>query len=557
MAATHLAALRAAARECQLAAASFSDEQAAEGLTAIDELRAYLLPRPASSSSQAAALLMQLPFEILSVILSMLGTRELARLAASCRFLRSDAPTPQPPPVPPRQVGLVEAELRRRADVRGLDVGSSLPEGVASWVPYLLKRDRRNARMRQAPLAVGDELSMFVDTEGGLLTCGIDMDCDTPLLGHAEDPDADPDEPREIGPPTLVLSMQDRRIISVASSYMHCLALSADGEVYSWGDGYYGVLGLDDEVGRAVPCRIESLSCIERIAVGPYDTSAAVDQSGKLFTWGRATALVEGFVEDEDGEVTQLLYSNGLGHELDAETECQLTPKRVEALLQERVVDVALGYSFTLAVTDAGAVFSFGYCEEGELGHGSLASVVLPRRIEILAQTGRRFVAVAAGNKHVLALTEEGELYGWGNEKANGHGSEAAHLGGYERTPRRVAAFGRARIKLVYAWMYSSCAVTEKGELFTWGYPPVGTSLGHGDDGPQFEPKRVEGLSGVKVAAAAIGGTHGLAADEDGVVWAFGQRAALGLGASGPEAIGHVRTPIPIPTLRVRVLDSP
>jgi len=67
----------------------------------------------------------------------------------------------------------------------------------------------------------------------------------------------------------------------------------------------------------------------------------------------------------------------------------------------------------------------------------------------------------------------------------------------------------------------------------------------------------VEGLSGVKVAAAAIGVTHGLAADENGVVWAFGQRSALGLGASGPEAIEHVRTPTPIPALRVRVLNSP
>jgi len=61
---------------------------------------------------------------------------------------------------------------------------------------------------------------------------------------------------------------------------------------------------------------------------------------------------------------------------------------------------------FTLAVTDAGAVFSFGYSRYGALGHGSLEAEVLPRRIEALAQTGRRFVAVAAGEGHALALTE-------------------------------------------------------------------------------------------------------------------------------------------------------
>ena len=220
---------------------------------------------------------------------------------------------------------------------------------------------------------------------------------------------------------------------------------------------------------------------------------------------------------------------------------------------------VALGWGFSLAVTDAGAVFSFGYSREGELGHGSLASVVLPRHIEILAQTGRRFVAVAAGDRHVLALTEEGELYGWGHEEANGHGSGVAHLeeGHYERTPHRVEAFGRERVKLVDARNNCSCAVTEKGELFTWGRTTFMGSVGHGDEGPRNEPKRVEGLSGVKVAAVAIGSTHWLAADEDGVVWAFGKRWSLGLGYSGPEASDPVPTPTLIPTLRVRVLNSP
>jgi len=51
---------------------------------------------------------------------------------------------------------------------------------------------------------------------------------------------------------------------------------------------------------------------------------------------------------------------SGLGYALDLETESQLTPKWVETLLEDRVVGVSLGYEFTLVVTDAGAVFSFG-----------------------------------------------------------------------------------------------------------------------------------------------------------------------------------------------------
>jgi len=535
-----LTALRAAARECQLAAPIFSDEQAAQGLAITEDLRARFLP-PAASA-QASSPLLQLPAELLTVILSRLDTRDLARLAATCRSLCRDALTPPPPP---RQIGPVETELRRRAVARNLKVGPTLPEGATSWVACLLKRDRRDAQMHQAPLAVGPEHSIFVDKGGRLLTCGRDSG-DTPCLGHSVDP-ADADPTRQIGPPTPVPSMQDKRIVSVAASDCNCLALSAEGEVYSWGNGDHGSLGHGDEGSRAVPCRVESLSRIERIAVGSSWTSAAVDEKGRLFTWG--LARYDEWAEDEAREPGEFEGPMGLGYELDAGIPCQLTPKRVDALSQDRVVGVALGEGFTLAVTDAGAVFSFGFSRYGVLGHGSLDNEVLPRRIEALAQTGRRFVAVAAGDCHALALTEEGDLYGWGDERANGHGRE-------ERTPQRVAALIGQRFKLVGAHDAVSCAVTEKGELFTWGESGVWGNLGH-QGGQENTPKRVAGLSGVEVAAVAIGSNHTLAADADGVVWAFGRRLLLGLDVLGSADDIAVLTPTPIPTLRVRVLNSP
>ena len=219
------------------------------------------------------------------------------------------------------------------------------------------------------------------------------------------------------------------------------------------------------------------------------------------------------------------------------------------------MVGVALGLDFTLAVTDAGVVFSFG--SSRALGHGLSTSEVLPRRIEALAETGRRFVAVAAGNYYALALAEERHLYEWGSI-TNGHGPS---------TPQLVTALAGIGVLLVYAQDCSSCAVTENGELYTWGWGyPTSFHLGHGDAARQLTPKRVEALSGVKVAAASISHSHTLAAGADGVVWGFGQRAALGLGeADAPpgdsededsedEDAGCVVQPIPIPNLRVRTL---
>jgi len=336
---------------------------------------------------------MDVPPEILSIILSQLDIRALARLAATCRLLWCDAPTPPAALLTP---GLVETELRRCAEARGLHIGSSLPEGALSWVTYLLKREFCDALRREAPLAVGNRHSLFVDQEGRLhLACRREEikagGVGEPLLGY--DWGSDAGASTVSVPPTLVPSMYDTRIVSVASGDDHCLALSAVGEVYSWGNGSDGVLGHADGSASAGPRRIETLARVESIAAGTF-TSAAVDDRGHLFTWGL-----------QKGEPT------GLGYELDPETECQLTPKRVDALSEDRVVGVALGgvplgYGFTLAVTDAGAVFSFG--GGSALGHGLTTSEVLPRRIEALSETGLRFVAVAAGFGHSLALTEEG-----------------------------------------------------------------------------------------------------------------------------------------------------
>ena len=82
-------------------------------------------------------------------------------------------------------------------------------------------------------------------------------------------------------------------------------------------------------------------------------------------------------------------------------------------------------------------------------------------------------------------------------------------------------------------------------------------NLGHGVSTPQATPKQVEALVGARVEAVAIGGYHTLAADEHGVVWAFGRRLAFGLDDPNPENPQSVETPTPIPTLRVRALKFP
>lgn len=116
--------------------------------------------------------------------------------------------------------------------------------------------------------------------------------------------------------------------------------------VYSWGEGEEGKLGHGDRLSYDKPKLIEALSgvSITDIACGSAH-SAAITSSGNLFTWGKGR------------------YGR-LGH---GDSEDQLKPKLVEALIGYRVIDVACGSgdAQTLCITDDDSVWSFG---DGDYG---------------------------------------------------------------------------------------------------------------------------------------------------------------------------------------------
>lgn len=83
------------------------------------------------------------------------------------------------------------------------------------------------------------------------------------------------------------LSQYVIRKIAVHSGGRHALALTADGRVFSWGEGDDGKLGNGTTTTSESPRLIEALDGfrIRDIAAGSSH-SAAVTSSGELYTWG-------------------------------------------------------------------------------------------------------------------------------------------------------------------------------------------------------------------------------------------------------------------------------
>ena len=166
--------------------------------------------------------------------------------------------------------------------------------------------------------------------------------------------------------------------------------------------------------------------CTRAVAGSGYYHIAFVDAGGQLLTCGGMNS------------------GRSLGQGPDVHRS--EVPRAVAGLNGVRVISVAAGWWHTLAVSDEGTVYSFGDGSSDALGHGDEEHQLTPRRIESLGDT--RISAVAAGGAHSLALTEAGELYsfGWGEYGLLGHGDRTNQL-----TPRRIEALRGTPIAAVAA----------------------------------------------------------------------------------------------------------
>lgn len=93
-----------------------------------------------------------------------------------------------------------------------------------------------------------------------------------------------------VSTPILVESLQHVFIkkVAVNSGGKHCLALTADGEVYSWGEGEDGKLGHGNRINYDRPKLIEALSGIGVVDIACGSAhSACITSAGHVLTWGK------------------------------------------------------------------------------------------------------------------------------------------------------------------------------------------------------------------------------------------------------------------------------
>eukprot|EP00931_Biecheleriopsis_adriatica_P048535 TRINITY_DN28041_c0_g1_i1.p1 TRINITY_DN28041_c0_g1~~TRINITY_DN28041_c0_g1_i1.p1 ORF type:complete len:940 (-),score=156.95 TRINITY_DN28041_c0_g1_i1:27-2846(-) len=312
--------------------------------------------------------------------------------------------------------------------------------------------------------------------------------------------------------PTHVVGLKAREVCGVAAGSRCTAAVTSSGQVYTWGKGDEGQLGHDaTEEGLLAPRMVEELSSVKVTQVSCRGSHmAALDSSGRIWTWGANK-------EGQLGYSSQNPQEGKLG---------SATPEIVKALQHHTITRVCCGREFTVAISAAGKLYTWGNGHDGQLGYSRALMSAMPRQVREI----RDALLVSCGSRHVLVLTASG-LYSWG---WNAYG-QVGNGGMKEVTSPCLLSL--QQVTSISCGYRHSCAVSQS-TAFTWGWGGHG-QLGHGNKRNLSEPSAVLALHG-DVKDVACGGAHTLfildseAASEKGSIYACGRNddGQLGVGTT-------------------------
>ncbi|KAG8064559.1 hypothetical protein GUJ93_ZPchr0004g39967 [Zizania palustris] len=200
-----------------------------------------------------------------------------------------------------------------------------------------------------------------------------------------------------------------------------------------------------------------------------------------LCSWGRG----------EDGQ---------LGH---GDAEDRLVPTVLSGFDAPGITSVICGADHTTAYSeDEQQVYSWGWGDFGRLGHGNSTDVFTPQPVKALQ--GIKIKQIACGDSHCLAVTMAGEVQSWGRNQNGQLG-----LGTTEDSPlpQKIQAFEGVCVKMIAAGAEHTAAVTEDGDLYGWGWGRYG-NLGLGDRNDRLVPEKVSAVEGEKMVLVACGWRH-------------------------------------------------
>lgn len=190
------------------------------------------------------------------------------------------------------------------------------------------------------------------------------------------------------GRPKLIRMFDGVRITKIVPGNGFAFALDSSGQVWAWGTGDSGELGISQVDYLEEPQRVNGLNDISNLYTR-FKHVVAIRRNGTTWTWGRNQ-------EGQLGIGTYFFFQD--------------TPQQIE--IPQRFKFLATGYTSTFAVDNNNKIWTWGLNNKKQLGYTDKEETNEPRLIDSIDN----IIEISTGFAHVIALKADGTVWMWGQD---------------------------------------------------------------------------------------------------------------------------------------------
>ena len=317
--------------------------------------------------------------------------------------------------------------------------------GPHIWVLDLSEQDSTltnlppSSNMMQVPKALLDNGVKDISS-GNTYGVGIDNKGELYTWGHTRITD-------KIDVANIPDEIKSADLVQIAAGTDHVVAVDTDGEVYVWGNTRLQQDKFSNDMKKAMKAGGADWDVVQLEAGNQF--SAIVCSDGNLYLWGNGNMADIKIRSKYQGKIAKValtdneyiaLMTDGTVAYTGNKDKTSPFAKIPAGLKGKTVVDIASTSKSVAAVTEDGEVYVWGNAVKGEANVPELSA---------------KIVHIYGGRYHFTALMDDGEVISWGD---NTHGQASV-----------PASFNDKEIVTVYAGFYQNYAVTVDGDVETWG----------------------------------------------------------------------------------------
>lgn len=273
-------------------------------------------------------------------------------------------------------------------------------------------------------------------SSGPSYACGIDKDGNAYVWGYTKISET-------INLNQIPDEVKQAKLVDISAAYDHIVALSDKGELFVWGNDRLGQKQTPRELNELV-ARNENPHIVSLESGNQF--SIAVTADGNIYPWGNANLndikvrkAVKGQVQKATCNINTYLVLTKEGAVQYSGFQ-QNAYSTIPSGLDQGVVDIASSAFINAALKADGSLVFWGNITKGE---------------NLVPAHQGKIVSISGGRNHYSALTDQGEILSWGDNRFGQSSVPELHKG--ESVVKYFTGF------------YQNYAVTSENRLLSWG----------------------------------------------------------------------------------------